>query len=79
MFKSTLSKINEAGGGRSFATGGILGDQSPAGNGGNTGDLTAVLNRLSENLSQPSRAYVVETDITQSQKRATSLENNADL
>ena len=79
MFKSTLSKINEAGGGRSFATGGILGDQGPAGNGGNSGDLTAVLNRLSENLSQPSRAYVVETDITQSQKRVTSLENNADL
>ena len=79
QFKSTLSKINQAGGGVSFATGGILGNETPAGAFNGAGELTGILERLNENLAKPQRSYVVESDITSTQDRVKDLENNAEL
>lgn len=79
MFKGTLSRINQAGGGVKFASGGILGTTGPGSNLGDSGDLANVLQRLNTNLEKPTRSYVVESDITDSQTRVENLENNADI
>ena len=79
QFSKQLSQINQAGGGVSFASGGILGDDLPASGSGDISGLSGVLEKLSENLSKPSRSYVVESDITESQDQVLNLENNADI
>lgn len=79
QFRKQLSQINQAGGGVSFASGGILGDDLPASGSGDISGLSGVLEKLSENLSKPSRSYVVESDITESQDQVLNLENNADI
>ena len=51
----------------------------PASGSGDISGLSGVLEKLSENLSKPSRSYVVESDITESQDQVLNLENNADI
>ena len=79
MFRSQLSKINQAGGGVKFAQGGILGNSPGGGSAQNTDDLSKVLTKLSDNLAKPIRSFVVEEDVTETQKRVENLESNADL
>jgi ElaB/YqjD/DUF883 family membrane-anchored ribosome-binding protein len=79
MFKDTLSKINQAGGGVKFADGGILGSQQVNQTGQIGSDLGGILTSLNQKLSEPIRSFVVESDVTQTQKRVSNLERNADL
>lgn len=79
MFKGTLSRINQAGGGVKFAQGGILGGDTPGGGIGSSGDLSNILERLNQNLEKPQRSYVVESDITETQNRVKDLEQNAEI
>lgn len=79
MFRDTLSKINQAGGGVKFAQGGILGSQEANSTSQIGGDLSGILTSLNERLSEPIRSFVVESDVTRTQKRVTKLERNADL
>ena len=79
MFKGTLSRINQAGGGVKFASGGILGAPAPGGNISDGSDLNNILEKLNSNLEKPTRSYVVESDISETQTRVKNLENNADI
>jgi len=79
LFKTELSRINQAGGGRRFATGGILGEPTTASNETTGAGISGVLGQLNDVLSKPIRSYVVEQDITESQARVSSLESNAEL
>jgi len=79
LFKSELSRINQAGGGRTFATGGILGEPTTASTETTGAGIGAVLSQLNDTLRKPIRSYVVEQEITESQARVSNLEANADL
>jgi hypothetical protein len=79
MFKGTLSRINEAGGGVRFASGGILGQGTSQGTTQEGTDLGGILTTLNDRLSQPIRSFVVESDVSETQNRVSRLEKNADL
>ena len=68
MFPNTLSMINQAGGGVSLAP------DLPAQ--GSTGSGTVFMDNRN---NQPVRAYVVETEITNSQKRVNRIERSVEF
>jgi len=79
MFKTELSRINQAGGGRKFATGGILGEPTTASSESTGAGISGVLDQLNTTLSKPIRSYVVEQELTETQDRVAGLEANAEL
>ena len=78
MFRSTLSKINEAGGGIKFARGGITPSISNSPTSNNT-NLEQTISRLNETLNRPIETFVVEEKLRRVQQRAVQLEANADV
>lgn len=68
MFPQTLSKINEAGGGISLAPEPLIGNDSPT--------QTPI---FANNNEQTIKAVVVESDITESQKRISRIERSAEF
>ena len=74
MFRNELSMINQAGGGVKFADGGVVGSANPA---DNTNNLSEQLERLIAVTSQPTRAVVSETEITDSQNRINNIESRS--
>ena len=74
MFRNELSMINQAGGGVKFADGGMVGTANPA---DNTNNLSEQLERLIAVTSQPTRAVVSETEITDSQNRINNIESRS--
>tara|TARA_R100000544_G_scaffold37100_1_gene27142 strand:- start:9177 stop:12251 length:3075 start_codon:yes stop_codon:yes gene_type:complete len=70
MFKNQLSSINEAGGGVKFADGGLLNSPQFA-----TQQFSSGLNQNNESK----KVYVVESDITSSQRTVGILESNATI
>src|SRR5207237_1044886 len=87
MFKPMLSWMNQAGGGASFdfmpqakfgyATGGLVSD-GVAVSDDFEGRIADAVQSAIEN-APPLRAYTVETDMTQAQKRVSTIENRARL
>ena len=68
MFKPMLSKINQAGGGRKFADGGMVFDVDSMG-----GDLDTTANIVSALNAQ--EVVLVESAVTQSQKTVKNIES----
>mgnify|MGYP003633733247 FL=1 len=77
LFRTELSAINQAGGGVRFARGGILGNAKDKLN--EPKRISEALENLDETLSRPIKAFITETDLSNSLNRKSALENNASL
>ena len=77
MFREELSIINQAGGGVKFESGGVLGETQSTNSEQGLGNLSSRLDTLIELNSNPVRAVVSETEITDSQSRISNIEERA--
>jgi len=73
MFRNTLSGINQAGGGKKFAQGGITLDSDIM----EQGALTQIVEQLSTTMQQAPEIVLTEADVSSSQKSVETIETKA--
>lgn len=77
LFRTELSAINQAGGGVAFAQGGVLGTSSQTVE--SDSKLDGTLRRLEETLRRPMKAFIPETDLSNSLNRSAEIDRNSTL